>query len=257
MEGLLADTDALTKVLRYHVAAGTFLAADLTPLTALEMLSGDEVSLQLLLTGLVLNETINGTTSDVIADNGVIHVIDGVLLPPATSECDPQSVGGIAAASEDFATLVTAVEAAGLLETLCGDGTFTVFAPTNAAFEALPEGTLEALLEDTEALKNILLYHVAGETLLAADVVGLNSIAMLNEDSVSIEVTDAGLVLLNGSVTITVTDIVGTNGVIHVIDGVLLPPASEEEGGEVAEEGGEVAEEGGEVAEEGGEVARW
>ena len=122
----------------------------------------------------------------------------------------------------DFTTLVAAVEAAGLVDTLKGEGPFTVFAPTDAAFAALPEGTVEALLADTEALTGVLTYHVVDGKVLAEDVVTLDSAETLNGQSVTIEVVDGGVVL-NGDANVIVTDIETSNGVIHVIDAVLIP----------------------------------
>jgi uncharacterized surface protein with fasciclin (FAS1) repeats len=129
-----------------------------------------------------------------------------------------------AIAAGDFSTLVAAVQAAGLEETLRGDGPFTVFAPTDAAFAALPAGTLESLLADPEALADILLYHVVAGEVLAADVVGLTSATAANGDTIEIEVVD-GTVVLNGSSNVVATDVMASNGVIHVIDAVILPPA--------------------------------
>ncbi|MEM7800559.1 MAG: ABC transporter substrate-binding protein [Chloroflexota bacterium] len=124
-----------------------------------------------------------------------------------------------------FETLVAAVTAAGLAETLSGDGPFTVFAPTDDAFAALPEGTVEALLEDPEgALTDVLLYHVVDGAVMAETVVTLDSATTLGGDDVTITV-DGGTVFLNDSVEVIITDIEGSNGVIHVIDTVLLPPA--------------------------------
>ncbi|MCA9846465.1 MAG: fasciclin domain-containing protein [Dehalococcoidia bacterium] len=129
-----------------------------------------------------------------------------------------------AIAAGDFSTLVAAVQAAGLEDTLRGPGPFTVFAPTDAAFAALPAGTLDSLLADPEALADILLYHVVSGEVLAADVVGLNSATAANGDDISIEVVD-GTVVLNGSANVVATDVMASNGVIHVIDAVILPPA--------------------------------
>ena len=128
------------------------------------------------------------------------------------------------AVNNDFNTLVAAVQAAGLVETLQGDGPFTVFAPTDEAFAALPEGTLDSLLEDPEALAEILTYHVVSGTVLAADVVGLDAATTVQGDDISIEVVD-GNVVLNGSATVVATDVMASNGVVHVIDQVILPPA--------------------------------
>ncbi len=125
-----------------------------------------------------------------------------------------------------FGTLVAAVKAAGLVEALKGDGPLTVFAPTDEAFAALPEGTVEMLLkpENKDKLVEILKYHVVSGKVMAADVVKLTSADTLAGKKVAIKVVD-GKVLVNKS-TVTKTDIVCDNGVIHVIDAVLLPPAS-------------------------------
>ena len=129
------------------------------------------------------------------------------------------------AISNDFTTLVAAVQAAGLVETLQGEGPFTVFAPTDEAFAALPEGTLDSLLADPAALAEILTYHVVSGKVLAADVVGLDSATTVQVDDISIEVVDGGVVL-NGSSNVIATDVEASNGVVHVIDSVILPPAS-------------------------------
>ena len=126
-----------------------------------------------------------------------------------------------AVAAGDFKTLVTAVKAAGLVETLKGEGPFTVFAPTDAAFEKVPTDTLNALLADKAALANVLTYHVVAGNVMAADVVKLTSAVTVQGQAVSIEVKD-GKVYVDGS-QVVATDIKASNGVIHVIDGVILP----------------------------------
>ena len=126
-----------------------------------------------------------------------------------------------AVAAGSFTTLVTAVQAAGLVETLKGEGPFTVFAPTDAAFAALPEGTLEGLLADIPALTDILLYHVVPGKVMAADVVSLTSATTAQGSDLAILVED-GKVMINDAMVIT-TDIETSNGVIHVIDAVLIP----------------------------------
>jgi uncharacterized surface protein with fasciclin (FAS1) repeats len=141
------------------------------------------------------------------------------------------SIAEIAAGNEDFSTLVTALDAAGLVETLSADGEYTVFAPTNAAFEALPAGTLDTLLADPEGqLTDVLTYHVYGGTARAETVTQLDGqeITMLNGGTVTVGVTDAGVTLTDAqgnTVNVVETDIVASNGVIHVIDAVLLPAA--------------------------------
>ncbi|MEO8273643.1 MAG: fasciclin domain-containing protein [Chloroflexota bacterium] len=130
-----------------------------------------------------------------------------------------------ASAAGSFGTLLQAATAAGLVDTLKGPGPFTVFAPTDAAFAALPEGTLEGLLADPEALKDILLYHVVSGAVESTAVVGLTSATAVNGDKITITVKD-GSVYLNDTVKVVTTDIKASNGIIHVIDAVLLPPAS-------------------------------
>ena len=124
-----------------------------------------------------------------------------------------------------FTTLLTAATAAGLVETLQGEGPYTVFAPTDEAFAALPEGTLEGLLADPEALKQILLYHVVSGKVTSDQVVGMTSADSVAGPAIAIAVKD-GTVYLNDSAKVVTTDIETSNGVIHVIDSVILPPAS-------------------------------
>lgn len=127
----------------------------------------------------------------------------------------------IAVADGRFTTLVTAVKAADLVETLKGEGPFTVFAPTDEAFAKLPAGTMDALLKDIPRLKNILLYHVVPGKVMAADLVKLESVATALGESLAIAVS-ADKVMVNDA-TVVITDIKASNGVIHVIDTVILP----------------------------------
>ena len=133
-----------------------------------------------------------------------------------------KNIVGIAAGNEDFSTLVAAVKAADLVETLSGDGPFTVFAPTNAAFEKLPKGTVETLLkpENKEKLAAILKYHVVPGKVMAADVKP-GKVKTANGKELEIKV-DGDTVMVDGAKVVK-TDITGTNGVIHVIDSVVLP----------------------------------
>jgi uncharacterized surface protein with fasciclin (FAS1) repeats len=133
-----------------------------------------------------------------------------------------KTIAQIAVEDGRFTTLVTALKEANLVDTLNGAGRFTVFAPTDAAFAKLPAGTLDAVLKDKNLLSKILLYHVVGGEARASDVISLNSISAIQGGPINIEVKKDG-VFLNGNIKITITDILATNGVIHVIDGVLLP----------------------------------
>jgi uncharacterized surface protein with fasciclin (FAS1) repeats len=136
---------------------------------------------------------------------------------------EPKTVVDIAVGSPDHTTLVAAVSAAGLVETLSGDGPFTIFAPTNDAFAALPEGTVESLLlpENKDQLTGILTYHVVSGNVLAADLSDGQVVPTLNGQSLTVSISE-GNVMINGA-KVTAADLSGSNGVIHVVDGVLLP----------------------------------
>ena len=146
---------------------------------------------------------------------------------PSTAPSSAPMAGDIvqtATEAGSFSTLLTAAEAAGLVETLQGEGPYTVFAPTDEAFAALPAGTLDGLLADTEALKKVLLYHVVSGAVSSDQVVGLTSADSVEGSPIAIAVKD-GTVYLNDSAKVVTPDVMASNGVIHVIDQVILPPA--------------------------------
>jgi uncharacterized surface protein with fasciclin (FAS1) repeats len=211
----------LTDILLYHVVSGKVMAADVTKLTSATTVFGKDVTIKVDMGNVYINDA-KVIITDIETSNGVIHVIDTVLLPPA--EEAKQTIVDIAVADGRFTTLVAALKAAGLVETLSGEGPFTVFAPTDDAFAKLPAGTVENLLkpENLEQLKNILLYHVVSGKVMAADVVGLTSATTVLGQDITITVKD-GKVYLNDTVQVIITDIEASNGVIHVIDAVLLP----------------------------------
>jgi len=144
---------------------------------------------------------------------------------PVPAQEEPAEVAktivDIAVEDGRFETLVTALQAAGLVDTLAGDGPFTVFAPTDDAFDALPEGMVASLLEDIPSLTEVLTYHVVEGEVMAADVVGLTSATTLQGNDLQVEVIN-GMVMIDGA-NVLITDIIGSNGVIHVIDKVVLP----------------------------------
>jgi transforming growth factor-beta-induced protein len=148
----------------------------------------------------------------------VIHKIDAVLLPP--------TVVDLAIANSDFSTLVAAVVKADLVDALSADGPFTVFAPTNAAFDALFIDLGVTGIDDltADALTPILLYHVVGAN-VRSDQVTTGSVPSLNGANIEIVVDDMG-VTLNGTANVIAVDVQGTNGVIHAIDQVILPPSN-------------------------------
>ena len=132
-----------------------------------------------------------------------------------------KDIVSIALEAGTFNTLATALTEAGLVETLQGDGPFTVFAPTDEAFAKLPEGTVESLLKDKKALTNILLYHVVSGNVMASDVVKLDKATTISKNDVMVSVVD-GKVFINKS-QVTTADVEASNGVIHIIDTVLIP----------------------------------
>jgi uncharacterized surface protein with fasciclin (FAS1) repeats len=220
VETLLQDpTGQLAQILLYHVAAGNVLSTDLTDSQIITTLQGQSVTVTFSGQGVLINNALV-TVADIEADNGVVHVIDAVLLPSA-----PQTttVVDIIVNSADHTTLEAAVIAAELADDLSGDGPFTVFAPTDAAFAALPAGTVETLLQDpTGQLAQILLYHVASGNVLSSSLSNGQIIATLNGANVTVSIS-GGNVFINDA-QVTVADIQADNGVVHVINAVLLPP---------------------------------
>lgn len=140
----------------------------------------------------------------------------------------PGTIAEIASGDDRFSTLVTALDSAGLVQTFQGDGPFTVFAPTNAAFNALPEGTVQDLLqpENRERLTSILTYHVVEGANMAADVQGMSSVTTLQGSSLSISTSGDSVQV--GDATVIQADVEASNGVIHAIDAVLMPPSGNE-----------------------------
>lgn len=145
-----------------------------------------------------------------------------LMTAPAAAQPAPagKNIVEVAASAGMFNTLLTAAKAAGLAETLASGGPFTVFAPTDEAFAALPAGTLDALLKDTEKLKAILLYHVVSGTVMAKDVAGLTKATTLQGGDLKIDTSHG--VMINDAMVVK-ADVAASNGVIHVINKVLLP----------------------------------
>jgi uncharacterized surface protein with fasciclin (FAS1) repeats len=157
------------------------------------------------------------------AEEEVADTVDETVVEEAPmGEAALGTVVDVAVAAGTFTTLAAALEAAGLVETLQGEGPFTVFAPTDEAFAALPEGVLEALLlpENLETLQAVLTYHVVAGAVNAADVM-TGDVETLEGSTIAFDITDG--VVLNGTATVTAADVAASNGVIHVIDAVILP----------------------------------
>lgn len=220
LDALLDDPSGLlTQVLLYHVVGSNEFSTDLSDGQEIVTLNGATVTVTINDDGVFINDA-QVTLADIEAENGVVHVIDAVLVPPS----DPFTVVDIILESDIHTTLATAVAAADLVETLEGEGPFTVFAPTDAAFDALPAGTLDALLADPSGLlTDILLYHVVGGQALSTDLSNGLEIETLNGATITVTINDDGVFINDAQVT--VADLVVDNGVVHVIDAVLLPPS--------------------------------
>jgi transforming growth factor-beta-induced protein len=225
---LLADTETLTSILLYHVAAGKLFAEDVVSMDRVKMLDGNYADVMLMDGGAYV-ENAQITRTDINVSNGVIHVIDAVILPPnfgqAAAPAAQPNIMDILRANSGWSTLVAAIEAAGLEGALSGSDNLTVFGPTNEAFDAALGAlgiTAEQLLADTETLTAILLYHVAAGKLFAADVLSMDGVKMLDGNTADVMLERDGAYIENAQ--ITRTDINVSNGVIHVIDAVILPP---------------------------------
>jgi transforming growth factor-beta-induced protein len=228
ISALLADTDTLTDILTYHVISGEVNAAAAIAAagTTVNMVNGDAVGLSLYDNELLVN-TATVIMTDIQASNGIIHVIDAVLLPPADMTEPTMNIVEMAVSDPDnFSTLVAALTAADLVTTLSDeDASFTVFAPTNAAFELIAGSTLTALLADTDALSKVLLQHVVAE--VAVNSVNAYALSGTMVDTASMAKVGLSInmttdTLTFGGANVVMKDIYTTNGIIHVIDAVII-----------------------------------
>lgn len=235
INSLLNDPDTLSDILLYHVVPDAVVQAEAALQLdgqSVDTANGDAFMVNVDDGKLFINNA-QVIAADVGASNGVIHVIDTVLIPPVDAEASDSAQFDIvqtAQAAGSFNTLVAALQATGLDQTLMGEGPFTVFAPTDEAFAKLGDEAINALLAEPEALANILLYHVLpGQAVDAATAISLagQSVDAANGDALAL-VLDGGNLFINESL-VTATDIVTSNGIIHVIDTVLLPPVKEDE----------------------------
>ena len=221
--GALADNpDVLEALLLAHISEGTVMSSDLLDASSVTMLSGDVVEVgvddEISIGGSIVAE------ADLVADNGVIHVVDAVIVPEGF-EMPGQSAGAdVIAAAESaggFTTLLAALDAAGLTDVLEGEGPFTVFGPDDDAFAALPGGTVDALLERSDDLEAVLTYHVVEGEYLASDLSPGTQLTTLEGETLI--VGGSGSTLEVGRAEVVIRDVMTGNGVIHVTDAVLLP----------------------------------
>ena len=224
LESLLADTTgALSDILLYHVVGDSVASSSLMDSMVVTTLLEEDVLITIDTAGMVFVNNAQVISADIPASNGIVHVIDAVLIPPMdTVVTIDSSVVDIVVGSADHTILETAVIEAGLVETLSGEGPFTIFAPTDSAFAALPEGLLDTLLLDpTGELTNILLYHVLGAEVLSTDLSDGQTAMTLQGTDITVTIDSSG-VFINDAM-VTVADLMADNGVVHVIDAVLVP----------------------------------
>jgi transforming growth factor-beta-induced protein len=229
------NKDMLTTVLTYHVVPGVYRSTDLKNGMQLTTVQGEKITITEKSGKWYVNGTAMIETADVISSNGVTHVIDGVLLPSDQAMAGGVMVGGAlmvrsknivenAVNASNVTTLVSAVQAGGLVDTLSGPGPFTVFAPTNVAFESLPAGTVDTLLkpENKEQLVSVLTYHVVPGAYRASDL--KNNMQLTTVQGEKITITEkSGKWYVNGTAMVETADVISSNGVTHVINNVLLP----------------------------------
>jgi uncharacterized surface protein with fasciclin (FAS1) repeats len=213
------SADALKPILLYHVLGAKVLAADIkTGQTEVSSAGSPKLYISKNATGVYINGNTKVIATDVTASNGVVHVLDNVLIPPT------KNVAELAIADSRFTTLVDLVKKAGLVETLSSaTGSYTVFAPTNDAFTELFKTVNPATLTNDQ-IKNILLYHVVPSKVFSPDLAN-GDVTMANGGKVTIDLTNGVSVKGKSSAAskVVVANVLGTNGVIHAIDKVLLP----------------------------------
>ncbi len=218
IQALLNDPATLQGILLYHALSGSVYAVDVLQRSSATTINGQDVVFSVRKGSVYINNA-QITVTDIQASNGVIHVIDTVILPPTKDIVDT------AVANPQLKGLVAAVQAAGLVETLKGEGPFTVFAPTDAAFKAIGKSALEALQKDPAKLASILTYHVVAGKLYSGDVLKTTSITTVNGNDLVFTMRKGKLYVNNAR--IVMTDVLATNGVIHIIDAVMLPPVGD------------------------------
>lgn len=218
------NKEQLADILKYHVLPSKISVPKRNshPIKSAKTLLGKNVSFDRNGTKVKINDA-NITTRNIKCSNGFIQVIDAVLIPPK----DDNSIVGIAKKAGKFETLLAAAQAAGLVETLSGEGPLTVFAPTDKAFAALPKGTIKTLLKpaNKDQLATILKYHVIAGKVSAVDAVKAGSAKTVAGEKVRISINDGSLTINDSKVI--ANDVETSNGVIHIIDKVLLPPTDD------------------------------
>jgi len=227
LDEILADEDLLNTILTYHVAEGALTSGDLESGQAITTLEGSDAVVSIFGSEeepLIFIDEAKVVVADLIADNGVVHVIDVVLTPPPAF-----TVLDIINDSEDHTILAAALAASGLDVAVDGDGPYTVFAPNDEAFEALEDGVLDALLEDpTGDLVDILYTHVLGGAILSGDLSDGQQATAFSGETLTVTI-DGDNIFINESQVIA-ADLEADNGVLHVVDAIILPSEEMEVG---------------------------
>jgi transforming growth factor-beta-induced protein len=232
-----SDKALLAKVLTYHVLAkrvpSTAAVAAAKKRAAVKTVQGERIKLSIRAGKLTLNGNSKVIAADVKASNGVIHAIDTVIVPPSllAPPAPTKSIVELAVGNPQFSTLVSLVQKANLVQVLSGPGPFTVFAPTNEAFDKLKAAapaTYDAVVNDPTLLTKVLTYHaLAGSVKSDQAIAGARQNGSVNSvqgEPIKLSLA-AGKLTLNGTSTVITADVLATNGVIHAIDTVLVPPS--------------------------------
>merc|ERR1712085_158050 len=234
----------LVDILTYHVLSGQVLSTDLAASQVVATVEGKNIKVTKDASGVKVGQNLEATVvaADNLATNGVAHIIDAVMLPPSALTAAPTlNIVELAQSVDSLSTLVAAVVAGDLVTMLTSPGPFTVFAPTNDAFGTLPVGTLDTLLkpENKAMLVDILTYHMLPELVISTDLPFVQQFQTVEGKIVNVHRT----MWYNGTWDVNVSpptadrwakikvvgaDNLATNGMVHIIDGVLLPPSSEE-----------------------------
>merc|ERR1719201_2920358 len=227
----LLDPKALSSlqaVLEYHVVSGAIYSKSLKAVNHVKTLESEQLLVEKHAGGVTVNRKAHVTTADVRASNGVVHIVDAVLIPPSMLPPSQtvQNIVNLAAGTKDLSTLVAALKAGNLVNALEGTGPFTVFAPTNEAFAKLPKATLNSLLQpkNIRTLQAVLEYHVVSGSIYSSSLKSENTVKTLESETMLVEVRNGG-VTINHAAHVTMANVAASNGVVHIIDAVLMPPS--------------------------------
>merc|ERR1712160_207581 len=230
----MGNKNTLVDILTFHVLSGQVLSTDLAASQEVATVEGKMIKITADASGVKVGANLEATVvgADNLATNGVAHIIDAVMLPPsALTAAATLNIVELAQSVDSLSTLVAAVVAGDLVTTLTSAGPFTVFAPTNDAFGALPAGTLDTLLkpENKATLVDILTFHVLPVQVLSTDLKYFQKVQTVEGKNVHVYRTRKGVFVSPDGKdfkTVVGADNLATNGVAHIIDGVLLPPSS-------------------------------